>query len=172
MNRIKAASVASLAIGTALVAVVPTAAQTLEVADAPAFVSGSIVDGSGGATERTTVGDGFTLIEVEAGPDRWESTDERLSGEVTYRGQWRRYPDPAGMQVETATYELLNDGGRWVGEATALATAGIPGWDTIVFAGEDGYEGLTAYVVIDWDSESEDFFGAIFPGQMPTIPAD
>lgn len=168
MNRTSAAFVTALGLGSVLIIAAPLAAQSGDPDTAPAFVTGTIVDGSGGTSERITYEDGFMVIDVESGPDRWESTDDRLSGEVTYSGLWRRYPAPAQMQVEAATYELVNDGGRWVGEATALATADLPGWDTVMFTGADGYAGLTAYVVIDWAGGSEDFYGAIFPGPMPT----
>jgi len=137
---------------------------------APAFVTGSITDGQTASTETQTAEEGFTRIEVVSGPDVWEASDSRLSGEVTYAGNWQRYPYPASMQVEAATYELVNEGGRWLGQATAIATATISGWDAIVFTGEGGYEGLTAYVSIDWSTEPASFTGGIIQGEMPAFP--
>jgi hypothetical protein len=163
--------ITALAIGLLAGSALGAAAQSADVDPmAPAFVTGSITDGGTAATETQTAEDGFTRIEVTSGPDVWEASDPRLSGDVTYAGVWHRYPAPASMQVEAATYELLNAGGRWVGQATAIATATIGGWDTIAFRGEGGHEGLTAYVVIDWNSEPGSFTGAIFPGDMPASP--
>ena len=150
---------------------VGVAAQSGEVDPmAPAFVTGSITDGQTASTETRTAEEGYRRIEVVGGPDTWEASDSRLSGDVTYSGLWHRYPAPATMQVEAAARELVNSGGRWVGQATAIATATIGGWDAIVFTGEGGYEGLTAYVVIDWNGDPGSFVGAIFPGDMPAFP--
>jgi hypothetical protein len=149
---------------------VPGAAQPDE-ALTPAFVTGTVTGGQTAPTETQTAEDGFTRIEVVGGdPDVWEASDARLSGEVTYAGNWQRYPYPASMQVEAATYELVNEGGRWLGQATAIATATLDGWDAVVFNGEDGYEGLTAYVAIDWSTEPASFTGGVIPGEMPALP--
>ena len=40
-----------------------------------------------------------------------------------------------------------------------------------VLTGQDGYEGLTAYVHFDWNDDlSTNFSGLIFPGPGPAIP--
>jgi hypothetical protein len=86
------------------------------------------------------------------------------------------------MTVEPGTYELVNDGGRWTGTGTGLSieVADLPHGQlavgTIQLSGEDGYEGLSALIHMDW---SDGFgppvvYGIIFPGEMPypEPPAD
>jgi len=148
MNRLRIPVIIAIAIGLLAGSALGATAQSADVDPmAPAFVTGSITDGGTASTETQTAEDGFTRIEAVSGPDVWEASDSRLWGDVTYAGVWHRYPAPATMQVEAATHELLNAGGRCGGQATAIATATIGGWDAIVFR------------------------GAIFPGDMPTSPA-
>jgi hypothetical protein len=99
----------------------------------------------------------------------WDSTDPRLSGTVTYRGNWAAFPD-VPMQVESATYEVVNEGGRWFGPATAQAGPSLGNTDTILLRGEGGYAGLMAYVLINGSTEPPKINAAIFPGEMPPVP--
>jgi hypothetical protein len=100
----------------------------------------------------------------------WEATDPRLSGTVTYRGNWQAYPE-VPMQVESATYEVVNEGGRWFGPATAQAGPSLGNNDTILLRGEGGYEGLMAYILIDGTTTYPPrIYAAIFPGEMPPVP--
>ena len=99
----------------------------------------------------------------------WESTDPRLSGTVTYRGNWEAFPD-VPMQIESATYEVVNEGGRWFGPATALAGPSLGNTDTVLLPGEGAYEGLTAYVLMDGSTDPPKIHAAIFPGEMPPVP--
>ncbi len=82
----------------------------------------------------------------------WEATDPRLSGTVTYRGNWMAFPE-VPMQVESATYEVVNEGGRWFGPATAQAGPSLGNTDTVLLRGEGGYEGLMAYVLMNGSTE-------------------
>jgi hypothetical protein len=43
--------------------------------------------------------------------------------------------------------------------------------DKVILSGDGAYEGLSAYLLIDWSSTPADFIGAIFPGEMPPFPA-
>ena len=100
----------------------------------------------------------------------WEATDPRLSGTVTYRGNWMAFPK-VPMQVESATYEVVNEGGRWFGPATAQAGPSLGNNDTILLRGEGGYEGLMAYILIDGTTtDPPRIYAAIFPGEMPPVP--
>jgi hypothetical protein len=100
----------------------------------------------------------------------WEATDARLSGTVTYRGNWMGFPE-VPMQVESATYEVVNEGGRWFGPATAQAGPSLGNNDTILLRGEGGYEGLMAYILIDGTTTYPPrIYAAIFPGEMPPVP--
>lgn len=74
------------------------------------------------------------------------------------------------MQVESATYEVVNEGGRWFGPATAQAGPSLGNTDTILLRGEGGYAGLVAYVLMNGSTEPPRINAAIFPGEMPPVP--
>lgn len=93
----------------------------------------------------------------------WVASDPRLSGAVTYHGAW---DDFGGYSVETNTFEVVNDGGSWFGPAMAATANGV--WaETMVLDGEDGYEGLTAYVLHTVPSQMN---AVIFPGEPIPMP--
>jgi hypothetical protein len=100
--------------------------------------------------------------------ERWEASDPRLSGTSTFTTNWREYSS-ADFLVLAATRVLENDDGRWVGMETGLGSDALF-LDAIVLHGEDAYEGLTAYVVLDVEAEPLTFNAAIFPGEMPPFP--
>lgn len=161
-----------LAIGLLAGSVVAVAAQE-DMADpmAPGVVTGTVAQWRAVAPGVVSTESGLRVTDGVIHEHVWEASDPRLAGDVTYTGRWHWYAPPAGMQVEAATFELVNDAGRWLGQATAFAGEAFPGWDTIVFRGDGAYEGLTAYVVIDWSAGEGTFTGAIFPGDMPPFPA-
>jgi hypothetical protein len=110
-----------------------------------------------------SVGVGFT--------HRWEASDPRLSGTSTYTGSWLEYPS-AELGVDATTRVVENDEGRWVGTSTALTGPDIS-TGTVILRGEGAYEGLTAYVLMDWHpllTPQATFTAAIFPGEMPPFP--
>jgi hypothetical protein len=113
----------------------------------------------------------------------WEASDGRLSGEVTCAGS--RHINRDGSFVETETYAVENDGGRWVGQSTGLGvTAPVsdsvigngpllsgPGHqDRVLLRGEGSYEGLSALVDVDWAHQPPLVIGTIFRGEMPPTP--
>ncbi len=111
----------------------------------------------------------------------WEASDERLSGSVTYTGEWQIYPDAAEASCacgalhedasgEPATYRIVNDGGSWLCTTaqTRMPQEGDPATlTTATFQGEGGYEGLSAMLVIDWSTAPFTFGGLIVPGDIP-----
>ena len=101
--------------------------------------------------------------------NRWEASDPRLTGDVSYTGRWLMN-DVGSVQVEANHRILVNDGGRWVGNSTAFMGPTIGNIDTVVLTGEDGYAGLTAYVSIDWGKDPATFVGVIIPAEMPAPP--
>jgi len=112
----------------------------------------------------------------------WDASDPRLSGVVTTVDNWHSWLGQ-DMQVEATAYELVNDGGRWTGTGTGLVIESIGDLPygrlnsaMIVLDGEDGYEGLSALVYMDWaDGYGEPVIhGVIFPGEMPypELPAE
>lgn len=113
----------------------------------------------------------------------WESSDPRLSGEVTAIGN--RHISSDGSGVESETYAVVNDGGSWLGQSTGLAVAqpapdivvgngvlsGAPGHeDWILFQGNGSYEGLSAVVTVDWFQDPPVINGLIFRGELPQAP--
>lgn len=100
--------------------------------------------------------------DIEAAME-WVASDPRLSGAVTYHGAW---DDFGGYSIETNTYEVVNDGGRWFGPATAVTANGV--WvETMVLDGEGGYEGLTAYVLHTIPNQMN---AIIYPGEPIPMP--
>ena len=90
-----------------------------------------------------------------------------------------------GSFVESETFVITNDGGRWVGQSMGLATANpVPDIvvgngllpvspdheDFILFRGEGGYEGLSAVVDADWTTVPAAITGSIFSGELPAAP--
>ena len=125
---------------------------------------------SGGT--RTSL-DGIVKDEDVVHEHIWSASDPRLSGNVTYTGNWSFDPI-TDIGIQSGTYELTNDEGSWLGNATAYVSDRLGAdTDVVVFAGRDAYEGLTAYVVIDWgadDVSGENLKGVIFPRAMPEVP--
>ncbi len=139
-----------------------------QVSVAPVVVTGTL-DCTAGAGE----GDepiGQSVMTVHA----WQATDPRLTGEAAYTGRWQIYEPPAEdaddpqAAVDTAVYEIVNDGGGWICEEsrTALPRTGDTS-HTLVFSGENEYEGLTAYLQVDWSTTPFTFSGLIMEGEAP-----
>jgi hypothetical protein len=137
---------------------------------APATVTGIERSTGSMGLGTTTYDRGVTRIEGATSTGVWEASDPRLSGEVTYVGNWHRYSTAPAFQVEAASRVVVNEGGGWVGTATALAGDKVGNYDTVVLTGEGAYAGLTAYVLMDWTKDPATFVGAIFPGEMPSPP--
>ena len=69
------------------------------------------------------------------------------------------------------TYVLANDGGSWFGETTGFNSAELGvNTSTAILVGQDGYEGLTAYVLFNGNQDfGSEFSGVIFPSAMPEV---
>ncbi len=109
---------------------------------------------------------------------QWTSSDPRLTGTATYTGTWHIYNSPAedcdNPDAEAgAVYEIVNDGGGW---RCGGFRAQVPGPDgatnveTLVFRGTGGYEGLSAYLLIDWSASPYAFSALITPNSVPIVP--
>jgi hypothetical protein len=104
------------------------------------------------------------------------SSDPRLTGTYTSVDNYivdttEMLPDFSNFNVLVAsTWELTNDGGSWLIEATSFGNIeqGVnAGW--LEFAGQGGYEGLHAYAVANW-LDSPQIVGTIFPRPRPETP--
>ena len=118
-----------------------------------------------------------------------EADDQRLSAENYFPvalDSDTHFPGDSRFFIESAAIAFANDGGSWVGASTTMDTD--PGGAImIVLTGTDGYEGLTAILVVgpeendgeeldeelveeDEALEGDRFVGVIFPGEVPPVP--
>jgi hypothetical protein len=166
---LKPTLISAIAIGLLAGSAVGVAAQD-EATDtmAPAYVTGTVTPGSVGSEGTTTYVDDFIGLDGYESTDRLAASDPRLTGTVSYTGNSKIY-EAARFDVQAGTVVLVSDDGRWVGTTTGLSSYGLNS-DTVVLHGEDAYEGLTAYVLLDWTSSPASFKAAIFPGEMPAFP--
>jgi hypothetical protein len=170
MQTLKVSFAGLVAIALLAGASVAAVAQT-EVAEdsAPVVISGTLECLDSGPTD-----DGDPIGQSTVTVHAWQADDTRLTGEVNYGGRWQLYEEPAEdaddptAGQEAAVYEIVNDGGSWLCEATRTSAprTGDDG-HTLVFNGEDGYEGLTAYLHVDWNTTPFTFSGVILQGEAP-----
>jgi hypothetical protein len=108
----------------------------------------------------------------------WTAEDPRLTGTATYTGTWHIYEPPAedcdDPEAEAgAYYEIVNDEGGW---ACSGIREPIPGPDgatnvhVLALTGTGGYEGLYAYIMIDWGTDPFTFSALITPNEVPIVP--
>ena len=157
---------------------VGVAAQSEEPAEGTEAVAPVVVSGTleclgevpaeeVGEEEAAAVEDGVVNLH------RWEATDPRLSGDVTYTGQWQLFEEPAedtgsAADADASVYAIVNEGGRWLCEASRAVSPGDrTGEHTLLFSGEGEYEGMTAYLQVDWSQAPYAFSGLILPGEAP-----
>lgn len=162
-----------------LIALGPPVVAQDEDALAPASATGTLEFLEPG--EEAGTGDAAGAeVHDEATPHvhRWTSSDPRLSGMATYTGEWHIYDPPSedcnDPEVTAgAVYEIVNDGGTW---RCSGVRAPIPGPEgatnvhTMVLTGTGGYEGLYAYVMVDWSSSPFTFGALITPNMVPIVP--
>jgi hypothetical protein len=108
----------------------------------------------------------------------WTADDPRLTGSAEYTGNWQIYDPPSEDCDDPAAaagpmYEIVNDGGSW---ACAGVNAPIPGPEgasnvhVLALTGTGGYEGLYAYIMIDWGTDPFTFSALITPNKVPIDP--
>ena len=107
------------------------------------------------------------------------SSEPRLTGEHWVIANWVIDPngfepwsrgEEANMLLSTS-HGLTNDGGSWLGEGKGVGSTDLDvAMETIVFVGQGGYEGLTAFVIIDSTRSPATFSGVIFPAAVPEVP--
>ena len=108
----------------------------------------------------------------------WTAEDPRLTGTATYTGAWHIYEPPAQDCDDPASdsgayYEIVNEDGGW---ACSGVRAPIPGPDgatnvhVLALTGTGDYEGLHAYIMIDWGTDPFTFSALITPNEVPVVP--
>ena len=166
-------SITTGAVVLGLLATTSLAAVAQEEDEPQVSVAPVVVSGTLDCTDDTGEGDeaiGQSAMTVHA----WQATDPRLSGEAAYEGHWQLYEPPAEAADEpdaaggATIYEIVNDGGGWLCEASRTASPRTADLDhTLVFSGEGEYEGLTAYLHVDWSTTPFTFNGLIMEGEAP-----
>ena len=107
-----------------------------------------------------------------------ETDDPRLTGRVTavVSGD-ERIVTGTNLRVDLQSGDLRieNDEGAWGGSLTAIAHGrtlddATVSFDTWLLTGEDAYDGLSAYLLIDSTEDPAVVQGAVFAGEMPPAP--
>ena len=151
-------------------------AQSDEADDASVSQGAAEVTGSSGHgiqydSGRTELLEGKASMLGEA----WEVTlggmsDPRLDG--TMRTAYNR--DFYGMhgQVKSFATRIDNDHGSWLGTGQGYLGSSVGNWYFhALYAGDGAYAGLSALIfTLDVDGEY-DYFGLVFPGELPEVPA-
>jgi hypothetical protein len=137
---------------------------------APAAVLGWALDETYYAEGESGEVDGMFVRDSVGYTYTFASTDPRLSGDALWIGSGHRFPTNPMFEVQSATWEITTADGAWSGTSTALVGNGLGDTDTIVLTGSGAYQGLMAYLVMNWTRAGGSFRGAIFPGGMPPVP--
>jgi len=154
-----------------------SAPQAEAETEAPTWVTGKVAYASSCTSPSQEVdGDVRHAWGYQCSPQRWTSSDQRLSGAVSYRWNEDVYKvDESFISVNTAAAYLRNDDGGWAcSSSNLLEGSGLyPHWvtgETLTCVGEGGHEGLSALVVIDQGDPSHPLVGLIFSGGFPPVP--
>jgi hypothetical protein len=140
---------------------------------APVVVSGTLECLSEAPGASPAAGASAAPAEARVTLHEWVASDTRLSGDVSYNGTWHLYGEPqedVGTDAarDQAVYAIVNEGGVWMCETSRLPDPTVPSEEhTLVFNGQGDYEGMTAYLHIDWSKAPYAFTGLILPGGEP-----
>lgn len=182
MRMIRTTTIAILALGLLAGSAVGVAAQDEEQTEVTSFTG---VFRPGGEElqvdwTETVLPNGFTQARPGfAWKDRLESSDPRIAGEHTVIANWVIDPnefDPwsRGEQANlllSTSHRLSNDEGSWLGEGRGMHSTELAiAMEAIVFDGQDGYAGLTAFVIVDSTQEPATVSGVVYPAEMPEFP--
>jgi hypothetical protein len=108
----------------------------------------------------------------------WTAADPRLTGTASYTGSWHLYDAPAEECDDPAAQAgavsaIETDGGTWT---CSGVRAPIPGPDgasnvhVLALTGGGGYEGLHAYIRVDWSTAPFTFSALITPDDVSIVP--
>ena len=175
MRNVKTTTISILAIGLLAGSAAGVAAQDEEATTSSFTGRSSFVELISEGTWGVPLPNGLDEAANNVGLHRWESSDPRLTGDAIVANTALIDPDK-GNVLTVSTYELTNDGGSWLGEHTAFGSdevlvPDVGNTGSIILVGRDGYDGLTAYIVITFDrAANAEFSGVIFPAAMPPFP--
>jgi len=165
VRTIRTTFISILAVGLLAGSAVGVTAQ--EDTQAPASVTGSFTTPQGVSPGSDAWEDGAMRTRDLRFASTWDASDPRLSGVASLRVNRDRY-ERQQMEVGSAGAVIENEDGRWVGAGTWLGGEDLGETMTLVMQGEDAYEGLTGYVVVNLVTQT--FAASIFPGDMPPFP--
>jgi hypothetical protein len=175
VRAIKTTTISILALGLLAGSAAGVAAQDEESAGGVTTVTGTLnwVDQIDEGTDSVDPA-GFGATSGSVATMRFFFPSEpRLTGDATVNANnvVMEFGETFAM-MSAQTTVLSNDGGSWLGESKGFGGPGFDSGRTIVFVGQDGYEGLTAYLQgkLDWDTGVEEFQGFIVPTAMPEVP--
>jgi len=127
-------------------------------------------------TEGTMQELGELMYRVDGATGSYEvsSDDARLGGTATMTTDWIGHYPPALVAIVDITWLIEDDRGTWSGSTHTVASMAdedpINTDEQVHLDGSGAYEGLTAYLVVDWTEET--FVGALIPDEMPELPDD
>lgn len=111
-------------------------------------------------------------------PQEWVTSDPRLDGASA--NTWNAdvwLIDGALISLRRATYDVVNEGGRWHCEGAYHLAHGSGLFfdpdhpESVTCVGAGGYAGLTAIATIDWsDFQNVTIAALIVPGEPPPLP--
>jgi hypothetical protein len=113
-----------------------------------------------------TRGDRWTERDITMSDPRLSGTLSLISNADTYRQAETEY-----MTVFSGTIRIENEAGAWEGVNSGISRGSHTQStvsDTVVLAGSGAYEGLTAYLVLDYH-HPVDVHGLLFHGEMPPV---
>jgi hypothetical protein len=178
VRSIKTTTISILAIGLLAGSAVGVAAQGEEESAGATSFTGTARGGPGveARTTETDLGNGFIAVDGFTYRNTWESSDVRLTGDVT--GVVNQVNNPSASAtgglpdiIMAEAIELTNDGGSWLGEGRGFGSTDLDFVKTIyTLVGQGGYEGLTAYVIFEATGQDPTLSGIIFPTAMPEAP--
>jgi hypothetical protein len=175
MRGIRNTTIAILALGLLAGPAVGVGAQdeeaTTDAPVGPSYFTGQVFSDF----EGTPFGSNGVLFEGDA----IEVSDPRVSGSLTRAGTANfvnDVGDSAVISFQAGAWRIENDAGTWSGQGTGLLRVGPDGppsveTSTVVLTGEGGYEGHTAYLIVDWATDdAAAVVGAVLVGDAPTAP--
>jgi hypothetical protein len=188
MRGIKTTVISVLALGLLAGSAVGVAAQDEAADDMPAgpvTFSGTFEGTWPPVDEGTfTFADGLELVRDEVLAGSIVTTDSRLTGAVL-QAQNTDIHSASGrdqfVAPRSVSWRIENEDGAWTGQGHELHGWGSDdphqephGATVLMLTGEGGYQGLSAYLMVDWSTWSEDTLptvdGALFPGEAPPFP--
>ena len=153
---------------------VPAPGAPIDMEQSPGYVDGTVTLIEEPDYDATPLGEGYFQWIAPVATLRWETGDERLSGDATAVEHGLQHFD-TWNGVRTIDWTLENDSGSWTGTGNAFSRAD-GGEGFVVLTGHGGYDGLSAFVSFgrepeeSFTTEVREIRGVIFPAAAPTAP--